>query len=158
MPLDLLDGLRQRGVQPREVHHAPLVMAELAAARPGYDVLVIVDPDSLPEADSLVAAVRRYFPNVKPWRYARHEAVRLARWNGRPATEAATQTESGAMARAQNERPRHSATVQQSPPESRPPASESETEADADGLLTQEELAMLLGLGEEEASQEAERD
>jgi len=164
MPLDLIDGLRQRDIDPREVHHAPMVMAELATGSPGYDVLVIVDPAVHPEISAVVGAVEQYFPQVRIWRYDRNASVRLARWNGRAAGDRS------AAPRARPEPARCHApqaggahagqpAAEPSAPgrdvpgpaeEARPPHGEMPPAASAaagaaDGLLSEAELAMLLG-------------
>lgn len=66
-PGALLDGLRERGLPIREVGDAPTAMAELAQYT--YNVLVIVEPQRLPESDRLASSVGRYHPNVRIWQY-----------------------------------------------------------------------------------------
>ena len=69
---DLLEGLAQRGVHCRVVSNAPAVMVEMA--RRAVQALIVQEPRRVPRLANLLAAVRRYYPNVICQRYERHEA------------------------------------------------------------------------------------
>jgi hypothetical protein len=73
VPVDLLDGLRRRSVQVREVTDAPTAM--LLLARQVFTSLIILEPAAQPDAAALAAAVKRYYPRVVLWQY---------RWNTEP--------------------------------------------------------------------------
>ncbi len=123
-PLDLIDGLQRRGVSVREVHDAPGAMAAVAAGRPGRPtMLVLVEPDALRDATRLASTLHRYFPKLPLWRYAFGQDPPLAPWQ-------------------------HNGT----PPESEPQGVSASADMQAppdfevdDTVLTEEELAMLLG-------------
>lgn len=80
MPSDLLDGLRSRHVRVRQKSDAPAVMAELAMGP--SRIVIIVEPAAVRDADALVAAIRRYHPGVSIWQYAMHLDPPLQPWPG----------------------------------------------------------------------------
>jgi len=120
-PIDLVRGLEQRHVRIRQVHDAPAVMVELAT-RAGRSscVLVIVEPDALRSADALRAAVGRYHKHVPIWRYDHDKSPALQRW-AKLAQTAPTAP-----------KPRDVPPVDEDEPSDEP-------------LLSEQELAMLLG-------------
>lgn len=66
-PASLLDGLRERGLPIHETCDAPTAMALLA--REPINVMILVEPDRLPDGDLLAASAARYFPNLRTWHY-----------------------------------------------------------------------------------------
>ncbi len=125
-PVDLVEGLRRREVRVAEVHDAPAVMVALARERePAGHVLVIVEPSMLRSAEALRAAVAEYHPRVPVWRYDWQNRPALARW-----TDA-------------RERPEPAAPS--APPDDPLPRDLDPPPADDEPLLSEQELAMLLG-------------
>lgn len=68
-PADLLSGLSRRGVSTTVVVEPAGVMVELAKENNG--ILVVVDPDNQPWLDDLIQAVRHYHPRTVRWCYRR---------------------------------------------------------------------------------------
>ena len=155
-PEALLRRLADRGAKPRVVDHPAWVMVELASARSG--VLIVDRPGALPRLSELLAAVRRYYPRVRCWRYDSGEGngsvagrlTRLYTWSQDTSAElpeggstsghvvpgtangngSSRQPSNGAIAGG-NESPGLSDEASESPLE--------------DPVLTPEELAMLIG-------------
>ncbi len=128
-PLDLLDGLRRREVAVREVGDAPSAMATLATPRTARpNMVVVVDPAGLRDADRLAATVRRYFPRMPLWRYVRGAHPPLIPWPAPGDARSAAAAAAPAPA-----------------PETSPAEPTYEQPGDdPSSLLTEEELAMLL--------------
>ena len=66
-PEPLLMGLAKRGSKPHVVDEPARVMVELASKPQA--VVVIDDPQTIPKLPQLLAAVRRYYPQVACWGY-----------------------------------------------------------------------------------------
>lgn len=156
-PADLLEGLRRRGVGVREAHDAPSVMAGLS--RGGgrrIKVVVVVEPDVLRDADDLVAAVRAYHPKVAVWRFSRGARPPLDKWSGGEAAGGNGRTTVRGVAEAEPPSVGEAAVAEGAAAIDDPPASRDsgtkggESEGEHEPLLTDEELAMLLGGDEED--------
>ena len=163
-PPDLLEGLARRRVRVREVNDAPSVMVALAdsgAARP--KVVVIVHPAAQGAAEALVAAVRRYHADVVVWRYEPGLRPALSAW---PADETGQPLQTDPQPVPYP----FAAAEPPMPSEPQPPAGVATVEADGVNpapaglddddleppLLSEEELAMLLG--DDEPDLENEKD
>lgn len=66
-PEALTDGLQRRQATCRVVQDMARVMVELARC-PGQ-ALIVIEPQTLPQADQLIAAVQRYHPRTALWQY-----------------------------------------------------------------------------------------
>jgi hypothetical protein len=66
-PVDLLGGLSKRGVSSRVVAQPAEVIVELASQSTG--ILVVVDPTQQPALVDLIEAVTSYFPRTVRWAY-----------------------------------------------------------------------------------------
>lgn len=66
-PADLLSGLSRRGVSTTVVVEPAGAMVELA--KQANSILVVVDPDSQPWLEDLIQAVRQYHPRTVRWCY-----------------------------------------------------------------------------------------
>jgi hypothetical protein len=146
VPSDLLDGLRSRQVRVRQKSDAPAVMADLAMGP--SRILIIVEPAAVRDADTLVAAVRRYHPGVTVWQYAMQLDPPLQPWPGKPAA-VFTRDEAPPL---RSDPP----TPQDSPAAVFADYADDEQNLEdidqpESPLLTEEELAMLLGDDEEGA-------
>ena len=123
-PKALIEGLRQRGARTFTISDLPAVMVTLA--QQPVNVLVVTDAPHWHALPQLIAAVRRYHPRVRLWRFewdATQRKARLSRLtNGMPNRDAA-------------------AAVEKKSGEPRAPA----PRPMAEPLITQEELAMLIG-------------
>lgn len=90
LPQRLIDGLRARGARVRVAADAPSVMVNLAATAGGEHplprVLIVNEPAAHRSLASLLASVRRYYPQARCWRY---EAGLPARVGLRPFDEQA---------------------------------------------------------------------
>ncbi len=153
-PVDLLEALRSRSVGVREVAHAPSVMSELALH--DYAALVIVNVDGSREADRLIASVEKYHPDVSVRRYCPASPQRLqrVRTTCAPAEAASAAADDADRVEPDEISPEPAADVE---PAAAPPAAsarpfhglEDDVESDDEQLepplLTEEELAMLLG-------------
>jgi hypothetical protein len=143
-PLDLIDGLNRRQVAAREVRNAPAVMVALAEQRKRRPkVVVIVHPQAQSSAEALVHAIRRYHPDVAVWRYDFEHDPQLHAWPDEPQPEPSVEVTPPAPV---------------SPEPSAPdPATPDETPVDdlEPPLLSDEELAMLLG---DDDAEETEKD
>lgn len=82
-PLELIEGMRERGVRMQEVGDAPAVMVALARRR--YLSVVIVEPFAVLELEQLLEAISRYHGPVPVWQYVADEKPRLSRLSQRPA-------------------------------------------------------------------------
>lgn len=155
-PLDLLDGLRRRRVTVQEVGDAPAVMVALATGSTAgpFAAVVLIEPDSVRDADRLIAAIRRHH-RVAIWRYGYDAHPRLVRLYTPP--EAATpapvpgDTEAAPARppKPPTEPPRASSLAQpirkpDDVPQAPPPPAPSDTPQAGDDLSA-DELAMLLG-------------
>jgi len=131
-------------------------------------VVIVVEPEVLRDADELVGAVRAYHPSVAVWRYSRGASPRLDKWNGgvaaarddngrgqgRPSSEAeAPATAPRGMAEGTSAID-GDATGQ---PAAEPGTTQRSGEEEAP-LLTDAELAMLLGEDEEDQCPGRKRD
>ena len=163
-PVDLLEALRSRDVGVREVAHAPAVMAELALQ--DYAALVMVNAEGSREADRLIASVEKYHPSVSVRRYSPGSPQRLQRFertrepvepapavSEEPDVIETDQTEEEPVPETVLNMPAPP-SVEESPPAGVGPSLEAskddEPAPDEDDdfeppLLTEEELAMLLG-------------
>jgi len=160
--VDLLEALRSRSVGVREVAHAPSVMSELALH--DYAALVIVNVDGSREADRLIASVEKYHPDVSVRRYCPASPQRLQRVRTTCApAEAASAAADDADRVEPDEISPEPAPAADVEPAAAPPAAaptpgasarpfhglEDDVESDDEQLepplLTEEELAMLLG-------------
>ncbi len=68
-PQGLIENLEKRGVSARTVQHPDQVMVELAQRQPS--VVIVDHPQTPGKVAQLLAAVKRYYPHVACWR---HEA------------------------------------------------------------------------------------
>jgi hypothetical protein len=147
-PIDLVRGLQQRHVPIHEVHDAPSVMLRLARQRSfGGSVLVLVEPQALRHHQQLVDAARKYHPDVPVWRYRWSDRPVISKWdNGgapRPADASDEPADESAM---------HTETLSRldevtidAGTQAADLAPQSHDADDGESLLTDEELAMLLG-------------
>ena len=67
-PESLLNDLAERGAQTRVVDNPAHVMVELVQQQ-GRAVVVVAQPQQMRRLPNLLAAVRRYYPQVTCWRY-----------------------------------------------------------------------------------------
>jgi hypothetical protein len=158
-PEALLRRLADRGAKPRVVDHPAWVMVELASVRSG--VLIVNRPGSLPRLPELLAAVRRYYPRVRCWRYDSREGngsatgrlTRLDTWPQAKSAKSPTLSEGASLdghvvpgptnGNDSGRQPSNGAIDGSSgSPGLSDEASESPLE---DPVLTREELAMLIG-------------
>ncbi|MCX5659852.1 MAG: hypothetical protein NTW19_09040 [Planctomycetota bacterium] len=137
----------------------PSVMVELALGATPRElprVVIVNEPGSIRRVQALLAAVRRYYPGARCWRY---EAALPARTGLRPFDEpAAAVTETAASAASTGPAVPSAATPEPHgqravapPPRVKPPASALDAP-----LVSAEELAMLLGYAESEEQAEAD--
>jgi len=141
-PLDLIDGLNRRKVATRQVHDAPAVMVALAEqTRRRPKVVVIVHPQAQTCAAPLVRAIRKYHGDVAIWQYDFAGDPRLHAWPDEPKPEPSV--EISPPAAEPIEQPAEQAT--QSPEPDETPALDEPLDEIDPPLLTDEELAMLLG-------------
>lgn len=157
-PQALLDGLARRGVELRVVTSPAQVMVELAGTK---RAVVIVDRvDSVKRFPQLLAAVKRYYPRVRCWRHTaqgpdgRPQLVRCDRLTTGPAHAGAVGEDDGADRRAPSSQPDHASVGRQMLTAMvdgswsgglRPERPEPENGRIPQPLLTEAELAMLMG-------------
>ncbi len=82
-PSNLTDGLSQRGMSVALARGPAVAMSKLAQSP--YAVVVIIEPARLPDVEDLLHAVSTYYPTVVCWGYERRGADdpgRLAVING----------------------------------------------------------------------------
>lgn len=143
-PADLDESLRKRSLSPTRCGSVYAALAELCAER-APAVLIVVEPDTIPEVGDLVDAATRYAPYATLWRYDAASPQRLRafevtapRVSVAPAAPAPARDRVAPRLRlaATDDAPpaRGAAPVDGSGVSSRPPAS----------LLSDEELSMLL--------------
>jgi len=157
-PADLLGGLSRRGVRVVVVIEPAGVMVELARQATG--MLVVVEPQSHPYLSELIRAVKSYYPKTVRWCYqAKSGEGQLCKLNGQ-----ANAVANGALPTAQANPQAGEASqgnplgrVHRSGPHDRVRSLVVKVEA-PDGLgeplISEEELAMLLGPAPEDAEGE----
>jgi len=161
-PESLLNDLTERGAQTRVVDDPAHVMVELAQQQ-GRAVVVVAQPQQTRRLPKLLAAVRRYYPQVTCWRYetmngngqAELELLQSETPSKEPAEDqvflAALQQNNSVSCRPENgQRLNKAPSPEKEPcpapsgrglgePDHAPPS------ALPDALLTPEELSMLMG-------------
>jgi len=145
VPLDLLDGLTRRRVDVREVHDAPAAMVALAETGPSRPkVVVVVHPAAQSAAEVLVRAIGRYHGDVTVWRYDFAADPPLQPWPVDSANTPRREPQPDADVPTDDE----PAAAPTAPAEADPPSDAERLALDEDDdspLLSDEELAMLLG-------------
>jgi len=149
VPLDLLEGLTRRKVAVREVHDAPAVMVALADESPRRPrAVVVVHPRAMAAADPLVRAMRQYHDDVAIWRYDATEEPALHAWPDEPQPATSVTTDEAADADEPVNATDEQLTSNDVTEDDLPTEAERlalDDDADDSQLLTDEELAMLLG-------------
>ena len=141
-PGPLLCGLRDRGVQVRLAANAPNALVELAT-HPG-GILIVFQPQEVNRSGELVAAVRRYFPSVQCRQYFQDGQESDPRLVAFPdegqsqSSQAARETGADLTAPGQTDC--------------------ASLEPGATSVVTEEELAMLIGLGSVAKKEQREND
>jgi len=147
VPLDLLDGLTRRDVAVREVHDAPAAMVALAETGPSRPkVVVVVHPAAQSAAEALVRAIGRYHEDVTVWRYDFAADPALQPWPGDSANTPRREPQPDADVPTDDE-PAAAPTAAEPTEADWPDEAErlALDEDDDSPLLSDEELAMLLG-------------
>lgn len=134
-PRGLLHGLARRGVEAVRAQDPASVMRLLAAE--AALAVIVAEPQEQPRAEELCAAVRRYHPDTRLWRYE-HEGDA-----GRPRLEAMDEASAGAPPGAEA---RHSTNTPATAPPGKPTTNGAHAQPPPPlSSLTAEELEMLLG-------------
>ncbi len=161
VPGDLLEGLRSRNVVVREVGDAPAVMASLADGK--QRIVILIERDLIRDCELLVSSIRRYHPQVIIWQYSISLDPPLqplrpsAPEAGRPSQAVTWEGEAPAgpstkVAKSRPLEPVVTVAPMTKPVEQEQPAQPKLVEPeplrdtlDESPLITEEELAMLLG-------------
>ncbi len=146
VPGDLLDGLRSRGVDLREVSDAPAVMTELATGN--HRIVILIEPGAVRDVEPLTRAMATYHPHTGVWQYSMALDPPLQAYPmPRPAPADVVDREAEGTHR--TDPPPAPQPITTSDQTEEPDAMEAD-ELDERPLLTEEELAMLLGDDETE--------
>lgn len=158
LPRDLREELDRRGFEVHESIDAYEAMARLVvierSRRSSPDahagvVLLAVEPDAIAHGPELRASANRFVPGLVCWRYASSATPRLARWED---AERETGEPTAEPAPARVSKPTLRLTeISAGPDPLDAPIADTKREAspeEAPGVLSEEELAMLLGESE----------
>lgn len=141
----LLEGLSRRGMSAAVVADAPAVMVELARA-PAAAVILTTTPSD-PELADLLQALRMYHPSTGCWAYRCEDDASLGRLvkvdEQAPTSDDADESENHKPVLSPGEAP--DPEVRHDP--------DGDRQRDDEPLISQAEMAMLLGQGDDEDRQ-----
>lgn len=160
-PVDLLSGLSRRGVSSRVVAESAEVM--VALAQQGTGMLIVVDPAGQPGLADLIEAVTKYHPRTIRWVYESSHASgkpQLVPFRDRTKPDVAraqtpsSQVESAPAKRLESPSPLGRVQSQVPPERVRSLIVKVQGPAEVgEPLISEEELAMLLGPVPEESEE-----